>query len=113
MATRKYPKYFDPMYGSFVIVVNDTEEYRAMSERMLAPHEIPEFEARMKMVHHMVDFQDDGFRNWCDGRNIANPCNPVVALSIDMRDIEAMYGAFVQSWGLDPITLDETVGGVQ
>ena len=113
MATQKYPKYFDPMYGSFIITINDKEEYRAMSEQMLAPHEISKFEACIKMVHHMVDFQDDGFRNWCDGRNIANPCNPVVALSFDMRDIEAMYEAFVQSWGLNPITLTETVGGAQ
>lgn len=113
MAKQKYPKYFDPTYGSFIITINDEEEYRAMSKQMLAPREISEFEARVKMIYHMVDFQDDGFRNWCDGLNIKNPCNPVVALSLDMRDIEAMYEAFIQSWGIDPITLTETVGGVQ
>lgn len=111
MEQKEYPKYFDPMYGSFIITVNDKEEYREMGKQMLAPREISEFEACIKMVHHMVDFQDDGFRNWCDGLNIENPCNPVVILSFDMRDIECMYEAFVQSWGLDPITLTETVRG--
>jgi hypothetical protein len=113
MEKQEYPKYFDPMYGSFIITVNDKEEYSEMSKQMLAPREISEFEACIKMVHHMVDFQDDGFRNWCDGLNITNPCNPVVILSFDMLDIEAMYEAFIQSWGLDPITLTETVWGAQ
>lgn len=113
MTTQNYPLYFDPTHGSFIITVNNENEERDMREAMLFPRLITDWEARVKMVHHMVDFMDDGFRNYCDGNNINNPCNPVVINKIPMAEIVAMYEAFIQSWGLAPITLEETAGGVQ
>ena len=105
------PVYFEPRYGSFVVVCMTRDELEYVLRAQYAPVELSEWDARMKMVHHMVDFQDDAFREWCDARCIGNPTNPVVARTFDMGDLTAMYEAFIQSWGVEPITLNE-LGGV-
>lgn len=106
-----FPVYFEPRYGSFIIICLTRDELEYVLRAQYSPVELTEWDARMKMIYHMVDFQDDAFREWCDARCIDNPANPVVARTFDMDDITSMYEAFIQSWGVEPITLNE-MGGV-
>lgn len=90
--------FFVPTW-SFVVVCSTDEEYDYVCDMVGRDCELSTDDALMHMVAQMVDFQDDGFRNYCDGLGIDQPLGDDYA-KLGAEDIVSYYGAFVQSWGV-------------
>ena len=90
--------FFVPTW-SFVVVCTTGEEYDYVCDMVGRDNELSPDDALMHMMAQMVDFQDDGFRNYCDGLDIDQPLGDGYA-KLSAEDIVSYYGAFVQSWGV-------------
>ena len=90
--------FFVPTW-SFVVVCTTGEEYDYVCDMVGRENELSPDDALMHMMAQMVDFQDDGFRNYCDGLDIDQPLGDGYA-KLSAEDIVSYYGAFVQSWGV-------------
>lgn len=90
--------FFVPTW-SFVVVCSTDDEYDYVCDMVGRGNELSTDDALMHMVAQMVDFQDDGFRNHCDGLDIDQPLGEDYA-KLTAGDIVSYYGAFVQSWGV-------------
>lgn len=90
--------FFVPSW-SFVVSCSTVDEYDYVCGMVGRDKELSANEALTHMVAQMVDFQDDGFQNYCDGLDIEQPLGEGYAkLSAD--EIMSYYDAFVQSWGM-------------
>lgn len=90
--------FFVPSW-SFVVVCSTGDEYDYVCDMVGRDCELSASNALMHMAAQMVDFQDDGFRNHCDGLDIDQPLGEDYA-KLTAEDIVSYYGAFVQSWGV-------------
>ena len=90
--------FFVPTW-SFVVLCTTGDEYDYVCDMVGRDNELSPNDALSHMVAQMVDFQDDGFRNYCDGLNIDQPLGDDYA-KLSAEEIVSYYGAFVQSWGV-------------
>ena len=90
--------FFVPSW-SFVVLCTTGDEYDYVCDMVGRDNELLPDDALRHMVAQMVDFQDDGFRNYCDGLNIEQPLGDDYA-KLGAEEIVSYYGAFVQSWGV-------------
>lgn len=95
---RQWWFFFVPSW-SFVVLCTTGDEYDYVCDMVGRDNELSPDDALMHMVAQMVDFQDDGFRNYCDGLNIDQPLGDDYA-KLGAEEIVSYYGAFVQSWGV-------------
>ena len=95
---REWWFFFVPSW-SFVVLCTTGDEYDYVCDMVGRDNELSPNDALRHMVAQMVDFQDDGFRNYCDGLNIDQPLGDDYA-KLGAEDIVSYYGAFVQSWGV-------------
>lgn len=95
---RQWWFFFVPTWP-FVVVCSNAEEYDYVCGMVGRGNELSPNDALAHMVAQMVDFQDDGFRNHCDGLDIDQPLGEDYA-KLTAEDIVSYYGAFAQSWGV-------------
>lgn len=98
MIVKQWWFFFVPSW-SFVVVCTTGDEYDYMCDIVGRDNELSVDEALSHMVAQMVDFQDDGFRNYCDGLGIDQPLGEDY-VKLSAEEIVSYYGAFVQSWGV-------------